>query len=172
MAVSALEAVLESAEAEKLHKVREAHNAKTKPVSHPLKERHGYFVHRVREDADVSFCIRSTTAGRKNQQRYAIRVEEMGDEEEAELPENPPAVNVDTHLSFMEQQFARIESQMHALLREADFARERDAIYHSKTDAMNKATIFWPIVHVSILLITGFTQANHIVQFFKTRRII
>jgi hypothetical protein len=72
----------------------------------------------------------------------------------------------------MEEQFVRIESQMHAVLREADFAKERDSIYHTKTDAMHKATVFWPIVHVGILLLTGFTQANHIVQFFKKRRII
>ena len=57
-------------------------------------------------------------------------------------------------------------------LSEADFAKERDSVYHTKTDAMNKATTFWPIMHVCILLATGFTQANHIVQFFKKRRII
>ena len=103
--------------------------------------------------------------------RFAIMVHEIEDDDEKE-GEVPPTEHVDRHLSFMEEQFVRIESQMHAVLREADFAKERDSIYHTKTDAMHKATIFWPIVHVGILLLTGFTQANHIVQFFKKRRII
>ena len=141
------------------------------PISHEMKNESGSFVHTVKRDSDVQICIRASAAGSKNPMRFALRLEEMGDEEEAEV-DSPPAIAVDVHLSSMEEQLNRIESQMHAMLREADFAKERDSVYHTKTDAMNKATTFWPIVHVCILLATGFTQANHIVSFFKKRRII
>lgn len=141
------------------------------PVSHEMKQAEGSFVHHVKMDSELTICIRASSAGSRNPMRFAFRLEEMGDDEAAKS-QLPPAKTVDHNLSFMEQQLDRIESQMHAVLREADFAKERDTIYHTKTDAMHKATIFWPIVHVGILLITGFTQANHIVQFFKKRRII
>jgi hypothetical protein len=75
-------------------------------------------------------------------------------------------------LTFIEDQLFHYEKKMHIMLRTADLVREHDAIYHKKADAMYQATIFWPIVHVGILLVTGFTQAQHIVNFFKQRRII
>jgi hypothetical protein len=81
-------------------------------------------------------------------------------------------VDVDSHLSFIEDQLFHYEKKMHVMLRTADLVREHDAIYHKKADAMYQATIFWPIVHVGILLLTGFTQAQHIVSFFQKRRII
>jgi emp24/gp25L/p24 family/GOLD len=143
----------------------------TPPISHEIKQESGSFVHTVKRDGEVNLCIRASAAGTKNPMRFSLRVEEMG-EQEATAVHSPPAKTVDVHLSSMEEQLERIESQMHAMLREADFAKERDSVYHTKTDAMNKATTFWPIMHVCILLATGFTQANHIVQFFKKRRII
>lgn len=141
------------------------------PLSHQVQAPKGYVDYNVRNDAELNICIRASTAGSKNPMRFAILVDELEEVEVAE-GDQPPTDTVDRHLSFMEEQFVRIESQMHAVLREADFAKERDSIYHTKTDAMHKATVFWPIVHVGILLLTGFTQANHIVQFFKKRRII
>lgn len=141
------------------------------PLSHEVLVHEGHVDYHVRNDAEVNICIRASSAGSKNPMRFGIQVDELEDVEETESG-LPPTETVDRHLSFMEEQFVRIESQMHAVLREADFAKERDSIYHAKTDAMHKATIFWPIVHVGILLLTGFTQANHIVQFFKKRRII
>jgi hypothetical protein len=107
--------------------------------------------------------------------RFGLRIEELGDDDEQFYKKNspqPPMLGADAHLTDIEMHMARIESNIHAMLSEADLSKERDSIYHEKTDAMHKATIFWPILHVGILLITGFTQANHIVRFFKTRRII
>ena len=141
------------------------------PLSHEIQQHKGKVDYHVRNDAEMKICIRASSAGSQNPMRFAMMVHEVEDDDETE-GEHPPTEHVDRHLSFMEEQFVRIESQMHAVLREADFAKERDSIYHTKTDAMHKATIFWPIVHVGILLLTGFTQANHIVQFFKKRRII
>jgi hypothetical protein len=36
---------------------------------------------------------------------------------------------------------------------------------------MNRASQYWPIIHLVVLLVTGFTQANHIIRFFKSRHI-
>jgi len=142
-----------------------------KPISHEIKHESGSFVHTIKRDADVEICLRASAAATNNPMRFVLLLEEMGDEEDADS-NTPPVIAVDAHLSSMAAHLNRIESDMRKIQREADLSKERDSVYHARTDAMNKATTFWPIVHVCILLATGFTQANHIVQFFKKRRII
>lgn len=124
---------------------------------------------RHRDDEDVGelqVCIRASKAGTKHPMRFGLFIEEV------DLEEGEAEVDVNAHLTFIEGQLAHYERKMHVMLKTADMVREHDAHYHQKTDAMNQATIFWPVVHVGILLITGFTQAQHIVNFFQKRRII
>jgi hypothetical protein len=152
---------------------------KPKPVSQEITEYAGSFVHRIHvEDAIVDICIRASKASPNHPMLFHLGVEEMDedilDEFQKEKYEQlrPPLLGVEHHWSFMETQLDRIEHEMHIIIKEADFFRERDALYHQQTDDLHKATLFWPILHCCILLITGFTQANHIISFFKSRRII
>jgi emp24/gp25L/p24 family/GOLD len=78
----------------------------------------------------------------------------------------------DSHLSHFELEMQRIESGMRHILAEAEFAKAKDALFHKQTVNMHLATTYWPMVQVLVLLMTGFTQASHIVRFFKSRRII
>lgn len=145
-----------------------------KPVNHEIVENEGILKYKVSDDSVVNVCIRASLANRRNVMRFALRVEEVDEDEFARenQKEKLDDKKVDRELSFMESQLERIESMMHVMLKEADLSKERDAVYHMQTDAMHQATLFWPILHVGILLVTGFTQANHIVQFFKKRHII
>jgi hypothetical protein len=144
---------------------------KPQPVSNELTKTSGYFVQRIHQDSDVDVCIRASNAGSQNPMRFHIRLEEVGDDLPAQEKEQN-ALGADHHWSFLETQMDRIEHEMHTIIAEADFFKERDVIYHQQTDDLHKATLFWPILHVGILLVTGFTQANHIVRFFQSRRII
>jgi hypothetical protein len=141
------------------------HKKPAPPTTKTLTEKEGILTHKVIEDGDINICIRASSAGKENPLRFSLQIEE-GDEDDVQ------EANVGYHLSFMEDEMLRIEGSMHKILREADFAKERDAVFHKQTDAMNAATVFWPVMQVCILLATGFTQANHIVRFFKQRRII
>jgi hypothetical protein len=141
------------------------HKKRAPPTTKTITEKEGTITHKVIEDGEINICIRSSSASKDNPLRFGLRIEEE------ELDEEKGA-NVGDHLSFMEDEMLRIEGAMHKILREADFAKERDAAFHEQTDAMNSATVFWPVLQVCILLATGFTQANHIVRFFKQRRII
>ena len=133
-----------------------------------LSEKQGVIDHKVLENGLLNICIRSSTAGSKNSMRFGLFVEELEDTSQKE----EKALGADYHLGHLEKELNRIENSMRFILKEADFAKERDAIFHQQTDAMHSATVFWPILQVCILLATGFTQANHIVHFFKKRRII
>jgi hypothetical protein len=95
-----------------------------------------------------------------------------GEEDHNYDEEEEATGGADYHLGHLEKELFRIQNMMYFILREANFAQQRDTIFHQQTDAMHSATIFWPILQVCILLATGFTQANHIVHFFKKRRLI
>jgi hypothetical protein len=140
-----------------------------KPTSKEIKSLVGNFVHKVYDDLNVEICVRASMAGSDNPMRFYLRVEEVDDDEEEDA-EKP--AGVEHHWTFLETQMDRIDHELHTIIAQADFFKERDAIYHQQTDELHKATLFWPILHVGILLVTGFTQANHIVRFFQTRRII
>ena len=150
-----------------------------KPVSQEITEYAGSFLHRIHaEDAIVDVCIRTPKASRQRPMLFHLRLEELDEESMDEFQQEKadllkvPLVGVEHHWSFMETQLDRIEHEVHTIIKEADFFRERDALYHQQTDDLHKATLFWPILHCCILVITGFTQANHIISFFKQRRII
>ena len=153
---------------------------KPKAVSQELAERKGNFVHRTHtEDAIVDLCIRASRASSKNPMFFHIRVEELEEDvldefeqQKADQENSVPLMKAEHHWSYLETQLDRIEHEMHTIIKEADFFRERDALYHQQTDDLHKATVFWPILHCCILVITAFTQANHIISFFKQRRII
>jgi len=147
-----------------------------KVVSQELTDGFGSFVHTTHsEDAVVEVCIRTKGS---MPMIFHLRVEELEEdvldefEKEKKAENGVPLLSAEHHWSFMETQLDRIEHEMHNIIKEADFFRERDALYHQHTDDLHKATLFWPILHCCILVVTGFTQANHIISFFKSRRII
>jgi hypothetical protein len=72
----------------------------------------------------------------------------------------------------METELKRLQMGMRTVLSEADYAKDRDSVYHQEARVLDEATIFWPVVQVCVLIMTGVAQVAHIVNFFKTRRII
>eukprot|EP00529_Nitzschia_sp_RCC80_P032664 CAMPEP_0113469648 /NCGR_PEP_ID=MMETSP0014_2-20120614/16013_1 /TAXON_ID=2857 /ORGANISM="Nitzschia sp." /LENGTH=231 /DNA_ID=CAMNT_0000362143 /DNA_START=1540 /DNA_END=2232 /DNA_ORIENTATION=+ /assembly_acc=CAM_ASM_000159 len=156
-----------------------------RPISHLLKDHVSSLSVRIQNDAVVDVCVRATGASLTNPMMFGLRVEQLGDDltdkerqdEELDGGESKHKSKIDQifeqknnqehHWTFLETQMDKIEHEMHTLIREADFFKDRDSIYHQQTDALHQATTFWPILHIIILLVTGFTQANHIVRFFK-----
>lgn len=139
-----------------------------KPTNLQLDSAEGSVEHAFEVDGRASICIKAGAATRDNPMRFGLRVlKKRGDAKKL-----GSAKDVGGHLSHMEAELQRIGDEMKAILKEADFSKERDAVFHRQTLSMHSATIFWPIVKVCVLLMTGFTQASHIVRFFQSRRII
>ena len=157
--------------------VRPATNVKDERHKHPLldqlkstnqvlTERFGNFTHRFEVDGTANVCVRSASANLQHPQRFGLRVilEDRG-------PISQSNVVVQTHLGSIGLEMSRIGDTMKRVLSEADMAKDRDTAYHKQTQEMDQATIFWPVVQVCVLLMTGFAQASHIVRFFKSRMI-
>jgi emp24/gp25L/p24 family/GOLD len=149
----------------KLNRLKQNKNKKNpRPVSKEITSHTGSFVERIHEDAVVDVCVRASGAGQRTPMRFGLRTEALGDkltELEREFDDKKTkSGNVDHHWTFLDTQMDRIEHEMHTIISEADFFKERDSIYHQQTNALHQATTFWPILHIIILLVTGFTQGT------------
>lgn len=76
------------------------------------------------------------------------------------------------HLNYLDRVVANLVKEANLLLSRADQIKDEEAAFHQKSIDMNSASKWWPMLHIMVLLATGFTQANHIVSFFKSRHII
>ena len=132
----------------------------------------GHLSFDVQVDGDVEICIRASTASRKEPLRFGLEVKQnMDAAAELFMDDDVPASN-DHHWTHLEEEMRHLLGIMQAIQVEADFSKDREMAFHQQTLSMHAASMWWPIVHVSVLLLTGFTQATHIVRFFKSRRIM
>ena len=76
------------------------------------------------------------------------------------------------HFSDMERVLMNMISETNVLLKNADMIKDEEAAFHKKSLEMNSASRWWPMLHVIVLLVTGFTQANNVIRFFKSAHII
>ena len=133
-------------------------------------------------DGKVSICVQSLTASAISPTPISLRVTESPAGEESLSPpkeakseslqvDNQSQRKAKEHFSQMEKTLQSLISKTEMILRQADFAKELEVEFHEQSIAMNKASQWWPIVQLCVLLVTGFTQANHMVQFFRKHHI-
>lgn len=129
----------------------------------------GHLTFDVPTDGEVEICIRASTASSKNPLRFGLKVEESAPNIDDDASWND---GVSKQWTQMEEEIRLSMRTMKAIQAEADYSKDRDATFHKQTLDMYAASMYWPIVHVCVLLLTGFTQATHIVRFFKSRHIV
>lgn len=149
----------------------------------------GSFTYDVTLDGEVDVCVRATYASMTNPMRFGLRVTTVkpsssssssaanakanaNDASKGEGDAVPSTKKIDDHMSSVELQTTKLKEVLREILAEADYAKEREMLFHNQSVSMNAASMWWPIVQLCVLLVTGFTQASHIVRFFKRRHII
>uniref|UniRef100_A0A7S1D5G2 GOLD domain-containing protein n=1 Tax=Cyclophora tenuis TaxID=216820 RepID=A0A7S1D5G2_CYCTE len=145
--------------------------SKVAPQSHRLDTPRGTVEYDVPANGDVSVCIRAAGASTKRPMRFGLRIDKR-DEMEAHEDKGEARDAVDNHLTHMEMEMRHLKLSMKNIIAEADFSKERETNFHHQTLSMHSASMWWPIVQLCVLLLTGFTQANHVVRFLKTKRLI
>ena len=177
---------------ENKHGARSAHNNprvdkyknkdQDSKVVKDLETKTGNIEYITRQDGLVSICIQSLVASAVSPTPISLRVTESSGSEES-VSDTPPdkttLPNVDTqsqrnakeHFSQMEKTLSGLISKTDMILRQADYAKELEVEFHEQSIAMNKASQWWPIVQLCVLLVTGFTQANHMINFFRKHHI-
>jgi hypothetical protein len=148
-----------------------------------LDKKKGTIIYDSQYDGKISICVQSLTASAISPTPISLRVYERPNLEGFESV-GPGAVahstveldsesqrNAKEHFSQMERTLSALISKTDMILRQADYAKELEVEFHDQTIAMNKASQWWPIVQLCVLLVTGFTQANHMISFFRKHHI-
>jgi len=120
-------------------------------------------------DAPVEICVQSMAANPKNPSRVALLISQFMKPSKEQKEEQERQAQ--QHMSKLAGELLTLQKKADMILTNADYAKEQEVDFHELSLQMNRASQFWPMIHVSILLLTGFTQANHILRFFKTRHI-
>ena len=76
---------------------------------------------------------------------------------------NFDAVNMEVH---------KLNDMMTMTLNEADFQKHKEVDYHLETEKMDNATLWWPMLQIGILVMTGIFQVQHLKSFFKSNKLI
>lgn len=143
------------------------------PIIELITSERGTITYEVPESGEVSACIRATAATATAPMRFGIQ---MSKEDEAEAHDKgkiePPENSIDQHLTHMEIEMKHLQTSMRNIISEADFSKQRETRFHHQTLSMHAASMWWPIVQVCVLLLTGFTQANHVVRLLKSKRLV
>lgn len=76
------------------------------------------------------------------------------------------------HMSYLEKTILDMASETELLIGSARIKETEEAAFSMRSYEMHAAAKCWPILHLLVLFVTGYTQANHVVRFFKSRHII
>lgn len=156
-----------------LRRVRDYLNPSSKPPPKPkpsintITQHSGKILHRVEQDGQVSICLRSLTAdATKSPQRYGIHVTSGNDESHYQQE------GAEHHLSKLQTHVMKLSDEMVSVLAEADMAKEREMVYHEQNESMHSGAMYWPMLHVCVLVLVGITQAAHMINFFKSKSLV
>jgi len=138
------------------------------------------------EGGTVEVCVQSILASTKKPARFYFRVDmkafDQGyggsEDDEVEQKEaktkNPDHLEhkeITTKMSRLERDLQTLQNRVKACSNNADYNKDQEALFHEQSISMNRATKYWPIIQLTVLIVTGITQANHIVRYLKTHHI-
>jgi hypothetical protein len=130
------------------------------------------------EDGTVEICVQSILASIKNPTRFSMKVtwaaadkEDLDRSTQQSGGKSLDSSQLTSQMSRLERDIQTLQNRVKACLNNADFNKDQEAAFHQQSISMNKAARYWPMIHLIVILLTGFTQANHIVHYFKTHHI-
>uniref|UniRef100_A0A6S9HJ16 GOLD domain-containing protein n=1 Tax=Heterosigma akashiwo TaxID=2829 RepID=A0A6S9HJ16_HETAK len=129
-----------------------------------LEEKEGEFSLEMEDNEEASLCFESDSA---QAQRVGARVA-VG------RPQGAFARGreVREHLTLFQAELAKVGDELVQVLNEADFMKEHEVIFHSESERMNSAAMWWPILQISILVVTGVMVVNNLKRFFKSKKLV
>jgi len=133
------------------------------------------------EDGTVDICVQSIVANRNSPSRISIQVTmtsaaKESSEDEAKPSKDAAGNSLDhdvakQEMSRLERDLQTLSNRVRAILNNADFNKDQEVAFHDQSVAMHSAAMYWPIIQLIVIIVTGFTQANHIVRYMKTHHI-
>jgi emp24/gp25L/p24 family/GOLD len=145
----------------------------TQRLREMIKEKHGTltFITSPRDNAPVEICIQCMTATPKSPSRFSLKV----DMEPYVDPEIEAARHRDTiheTVSNIETELQGLERKLGMIMNLAEWSKEQEIKAHSRSIAISRASVYWPMIHIAVLVAAAYTQASHVAKFFKKHHIV
>ena len=146
----------------------------TKKRGRPLEKfdvakKEGSFMYTTNEDGTLQICTQSIMASRLNPRRIHLNLSTVTEKITYIAPDQS---EVESHLSTLETRLSQFADEMESILDYADYSKSKEVEFHKQSLEMNAAATWWPLIQIVVLIFTGFSQANYMVQFFKRRHLI
>lgn len=129
------------------------------------------------EDGIVDICVQSIIANRNSPSRVSLRVtmdftDEIENDNEIESEtDGLDHSAVKTQMTRLERDMQTLNNRIRTIMNNADQNKEQELAFHQQSVSMNGAAVYWPIIQLIVIVITGFTQVNHIVRYMKQHHI-
>ncbi|GMH69137.1 hypothetical protein TrLO_g1998 [Triparma laevis f. longispina] len=58
------------------------------------------------------------------------------------------------------------------IINEADYMKLTEVEFHDQSVKMNSASVWWPVIQILVLLVTGIAWTVHLTSFFRKRKLV
>eukprot|EP00545_Synedropsis_sp_CCMP1620_P003172 CAMPEP_0119013742 /NCGR_PEP_ID=MMETSP1176-20130426/8881_1 /TAXON_ID=265551 /ORGANISM="Synedropsis recta cf, Strain CCMP1620" /LENGTH=264 /DNA_ID=CAMNT_0006966855 /DNA_START=50 /DNA_END=847 /DNA_ORIENTATION=- len=133
-----------------------------------------FFTTAPEDDGVLEMCVQSLKATETDPVRFSLKVEMSPYVPEA-VKEEKKSQNsqvVDGHVSRMQTDIKGLERKLEMIMNTVEWTKEQEIKVHDRAISMNRASQYWPMFHILVLIITGYTQASHIAKFFRRHHIV
>jgi len=116
-------------------------------------------------DGFYSICVKQLTP-QEHPTRLKLQINYGYDNEyyeELSKKHGFDAINMEVH---------KLNDIVSMTLSEADYQKHKEVDYHEETEEMNSATLWWPMLQIGILIVTGIFQVQYLKYFFKSHKLI
>ena len=120
-------------------------------------------------DGTVDICVQCLSASPTSPARLQLNITQQVTEQNETITHDISIAQA--HLPRIQADLHGLDRKVQSIIANSDYAKDQEIQFHTISLRMNSASKYWPIIHVTVLFLAGFTQANHIVRFFKERHI-
>jgi len=78
---------------------------------------------------------------------------------------------VKTETSRISSELMRMHRRAKSIAGDAQFSKEREESFFHKSVSLNRAVRYWPMFRLLVLMVGGYLQVSHVVQYMKRRHI-
>ena len=155
------------------HREIESRDRGTMRLREVIKEKHGNvtFISSPGDDAPVEFCIQCTSCSPKMPSRFSIKIE-MEPFVDPAIAAAQHAEEIHETVSVIEGELRSLERKIEMIMRNAETAKEQEISVHGRSITISRASVYWPLFHIAIVIVASYSQATHVANFFKKHHIV
>jgi hypothetical protein len=133
-------------------------------------------------EGSLEVCIQSYTATAESPSRVAFDVKPLVETDDLEkiLEHERNLLNkkVETENEIVKEETSRITTELMRMHRraqgiaaDAQYDKKREEEFRKKSITLNRAVRYWPMFRMFVLLLSGYLQISHVVDYMKRRHI-